>query len=62
MIWRRKGKGGDEESKKALTEAKQNLERIKKRTPEVRAVTLAQQHLLQRNGFIERLEAIMGGH
>ena len=62
MMWPLRRKPKDEESKKALSEAQDNLLRIQKRTSEVRRVTTAQKNLLERNQFVERLGVIMGGH
>lgn len=55
-------KRGQQEAKQALWEAQESLERIKKRSDEVHAVTAAQKNLLERNQFVERLNIIMGGN
>lgn len=60
-MWPRKTKPKAEESEVALQEAKKNLERIRRRTNEVRKVSEASRTLLNENGFAQRLEGIMGG-
>jgi len=58
-MWPRKNKQDDSEI--ALSEAQEQLARIKRRGPEVKAVTEASRRLLERNHLVERLEHIFGG-
>lgn len=60
MTWLRRPKGPTE-SEVALQSAQRNLERIQDRASEVKKVTEASRKLLNKNGFAERLEGIMGG-
>ena len=61
LLRRKQNQVAQEEAQEALSEARENLVRIKRRGSEVRAISAAQRRMMETNQFAERLKIIMGG-